>query len=396
MKIVILGLSITSSWGNGHATTYRSLCRALAKRGHTISFWEKDVPWYRSARDLPNPGYCKAQLYEHWHATEPKILADTSDADAVVLGSYFGDGIKAADALLSSCPAPVLFYDIDTPITMAALESKGGCEYLRSDQLSGFSAYLSFSGGRVLERLESTFGAQEAIAFYCSVDTDAYRDTGKAKTPSCDLSYLGTYSPDRQEKLHRLLGLPAQELPNQEFVVAGSQYPQMKWPRNVTWIEHIPPPEHPAFYSSSRYTLNLTRLDMVHAGFSPSVRLFEAAACGAAIISDAWEGLDEFLTPDSEVLVVEQTQEVVEILSHVREAERRQMGAASRERILASHTSQHRAEQFERIVEALPNGTHSSLKRQKKSSSELTQYSGDSPPSSSREKMPVATAMAGK
>jgi spore maturation protein CgeB len=395
MKIVILGLSITSSWGNGHATTYRSLCRALAKRGHTISFWEKDVPWYRSARDLPDPGYCSVRLYDDWHGAEPRILSDTADADAIVLGSYFGDGIRAADALLSHCPR-VLFYDIDTPVTMAALASERGCEYLRKDQVPGFSTYLSFSGGTVLERLESRLGAQNAVGFYCSVDVDAYRASTATPRQACDLSYLGTYSPDRQEKLFRLLGLSAQKLPHQEFIVAGPQYPPVNWSNNVTWIEHVPPPEHPAFYSSSRYSLNLTRSDMVQAGFSPSVRLFEAAACGAAIISDAWEGLDEFLTPNEDVLIVDDTGEVVDILESVSEKEWRQIGSSARERILSAHTSQHRAAQFEEIVASLRGSGQVVSNRQKKSSRDRTQCSGASVDSSSREKMPVATAMAGR
>jgi spore maturation protein CgeB len=395
MKIVILGLSITSSWGNGHATTYRSLCRALAKRGHTISFWEKDVPWYRSARDLPNPGYCSVRLYEKWKNAERKILADAVDADAVVLGSYFGDGIEAADALLSRCPR-VLFYDIDTPVTMAALGSERGCEYLRKDQVPRFSAYLSFSGGRVLDRLESSLRARNAVAFYCSVDVDMYRAPSRSARHRCDLSYLGTYSPDRQEKLRRLLGLPAQRLPNHRFIVAGPQYPPVSWSTNVTWIEHVPPPKHPSFYSSSRYSLNLTRADMVQAGFSPSVRLFEAAACGAAIISDAWEGLDEFLTPNEEVLIVDSTHEVIDILKRVSETERSQIGAAARERILSAHTSQHRAAHFEEIVASLPASGQVYSNHQKRSVSDWTQYSGASAASSSKEKIPVATAMAGK
>jgi spore maturation protein CgeB len=290
----------------------------------------------------------------------------------------------------------VLFYDIDTPVTMAALASERGCEYLRNDQVPGFSAYLSFSGGRVLERLESTLGARDAVGFYCSVDADAHRAPTVSSRDCCDLSYLGTYSPDRQEKLHRLLGLPAQKLPSHRFIVAGPQYPRVNWPPNVTWIEHVPPPEHPAFYSSSRYSLNLTRADMVQAGFSPSVRLFEAAACGAAIISDAWEGLDEFLTPHEEVLIVDDTHEVVEILQRVSEAKRRRIGAAARARILSAHTSHHRAAQFEEIVASLSGSGQVPFRHQKNSSRDRTQYSGASAANSSEEKIPLATAMAGK
>ncbi len=392
MKIVILGLSITSSWGNGHATTYRSLCRALHRRGHRIHFWEKDVPWYRSARDLPHPEYCRVRLYDDWDKAAPKILADARDADAVVLGSYFGDGIRAADALQAKCPAPVLFYDIDTPVTMAALESQGGCEYLRRDQIPGFQAYLSFSGGRVLECLRKRFGARYPVAFYCSVDPDAYQAI-KGHSYPCDLSYLGTYSPDRQEKLDRLLGGAARQLQSQHFVIAGSQYPETIWPDNVERVEHVPPPEHAAFYSSSRFTLNLTRADMVQAGYSPSVRLFEAAACGAAIVSDPWEGIAEFLEPGREVVLVEQTEEVINILTSLSEKERLAMGSAARDRILSSHTARHRAEEFEHVMDVLSAKTHGS--RQRRSSREETQYAGDSAASSEREKVPVATAIAG-
>lgn len=393
MKIVFLGLSITSSWGNGHATTYRSLCRALHRRGHRIHFWEKDVPWYRSARDLPRPEYCSVRLYDEWDDVAPKILADARDPDAVVLGSYFGDGIQAGDALLTHCRAPLLFYDIDTPVTMAALESKAGCEYLRRDQIPEFDAYLSFSGGSVLDCLRKRFGARYPVAFYCSVDPDAYRAKKQSVSFSCDLSYLGTYSPDRQQKLEDWLGGAARELPGQRFVIAGSQYPEGTWPSNVAHIEHVPPPEHAAFYSSSRFTLNLTRADMVQAGYSPSVRLFEAAACGAAIMSDKWVGISEFLEPGREVLLVDQMSDVVNILTQLSASERDAIGDAARERILSSHTARHRAEEFERVIEVL------TAKRvapgQRRSSREETQYAGDSDASSVSVKVPVATAIAG-
>jgi spore maturation protein CgeB len=244
--------------------------------------------------------------------------------------------------------------------------------------------------------LKSTWGARNAVGFYCSVDVDAYQAQGLSPKHCCDLSYLGTYTPDRQEKLHRLLGLPAQKLPDRKFIVAGPQYPPMNWSPNVSWIEHVPPPRHPAFYSSSRYSLNLTRADMVRAGFSPSVRLFEAGACGAAIVSDAWEGLDEFLTPGEEVLIVDTTDQVVDILARVSDEERRQIGAAARARILGAHTSQHRAAQFEEIVSSLSGSGQALARHQKNSRRELTQYSGASAANSSEEKIPLATAMVGK
>ena len=353
MKIVVYGLTLTSSWGNGHATTYRSLLKALAKRGHTITFIEKDVEWYRSNRDLPEPEYCTVVLYEDWQTEHPHLLAQSQDADAIVIGSYFPDAIAATEQLLAQNQGPILFYDIDTPITMAALRSAGRTDYLTADLIPHYNAYLSFTGGPTLHELETRFGSPRAVPFYCSVDPDLYHATPVNPDFRCALSYLGTFAPDRQPKLMQFLNQTAHLLPEEKFIVAGPQYPaDTPWASNVGRIIHLSPPLHPAFYSSSRFTLNLTRDDMVAAGWSPSVRLFEASACGAAILSDPWPGLEDFLTPGSEILLPKTPAEVAEILQNTTATERQAMGSRARERILAEHTSTHRAAQFEAIVSA--------------------------------------------
>ena len=353
MKIVVYGLTITSSWGNGHATTYRSLLKALAARGHTIVFIENDVEWYRSNRDLPNPDYCTVLLYEDWHREHANLIQQSQDADAIVIGSYFPDAIAATEQLLAQTHAPLLFYDIDTPITLAALRSTGRTDYLDAALIPHYSAYLSFTGGPALRELETRFGSPHAVAFYCSVDPDIYHPTPVTPNFRCALSYLGTYAPDRQPKLMQLLDQTAQLLPKENFIVAGPQYPaDIAWSPNVARTIHLSPPQHPAFYSSSRFTLNLTRDDMVAAGWSPSVRLFEASACGAAILSDPWPGLENFLTPGSEILLPTTPAEVAQILQHTPDADRQAMGQRARERILAEHTAAHRAQQFEAIVSA--------------------------------------------
>ncbi len=353
MKIVIYGLTITSSWGNGHATTYRSLCKALAARGHRIVFVEKDAEWYRSNRDLPKPAYCEVRLYDEWPTEATALIELSRDADAVVVGSYFADAIAATETLLAADFGPVLFYDIDTPITLAALRAQGRTEYLEARLIPHYAAYLSFTGGPALREIENRFGSPRAVAFYCSVDPDLHRPTPPKPEFSCALSYLGTYAADRQPKLMQLLNDTAHLLPKERFIVAGPQYPSnIAWAPDVERIIHLSPPEHPAFYSSSRFTLNLTRDDMVAAGYSPSVRLFEASACGAAILSDAWAGLEEFLTPGSEVLLPCAADEVVRILRDLPETEREVMGRRARERVLAEHTAAHRAQQFEEIVAA--------------------------------------------
>jgi spore maturation protein CgeB len=351
MKIVIYGLTITSSWGNGHATTYRSLSKALRRLGHTIRFIERDVEWYRSNRDLPEPEFCAVRLYDDWGAEAMSLIREAADADAIVIGSYFPDAIAATRMLLDAGYGPLLFYDIDTPITMSHLRASGRCDYLDAALIPHYSAYLSFTGGPTLRELETRFGSPHAVAFYCSVDPDLYRPREVNPEYRCDLSYLGTYARDRQPKLMQLLNNPAYMLPDACFIVAGAMYPEhVSWAPNVTRIIHVSPPAHPGFYSSSRFTLNLTRDEMIAAGYSPSVRLFEASACGAAILSDNWLGLDQFLTPGDEILLPRDTQEVADILLNFAEEDRARMGQRARERILAEHTSEHRAHEFEKIV----------------------------------------------
>ena len=355
MKIVVFGLTITSSWGNGHATTYRSLLKALARRGHRVTFVEKDVEWYRSNRDLPKPDFCTVKLYQSWKPESNALLAATSDADVIVVGSYFPDAIAATEALLVHARCPVLFYDIDTPITLQQLRTLGSTDYVTAALVPHYAAYLSFTGGPALRELEERFGAQRAIAFYCSVDPDLYQPVPARAEFACDLSYLGTYAADRQPKLMRLLDDAAALVPRQSFVVAGPQYPdnEISWQKNVRRMVHVPPRDHPAFYCSSRFTLNVTRDDMVAAGYSPSVRLFEASACGAAILSDDWPGLAEFLTPGEEILLPKDAAEVSHVLREMDDAERERMGERARARVLDAHSSEHRAMQFEEIVSGL-------------------------------------------
>ena len=344
MNIAILGLSITSSWGNGHATTYRALGRALAARGHRIDFFERDVEWYAAHRDLPQSDAWHTRLYDSpgaLHACRQTLAA----ADMVIVGSYVPDGPEVIDWVMQTATGVRAFYDIDTPVTLDQLR-RGACEYLRADQVSAFDVYLSFAGGSVLEQLEREFNAQRARPLYCAVDPERYCPTGHAE--QWHLGYLGTYSPDRQAALQMRLIEPAKRWATGRFVVAGPQFPpELEWPANVTRLEHLPPPEHPAFYCAQRFTLNVTRAAMADAGHSPSVRLFEAAACGTPIISDAWSGLDEFFKPGVEILVARSTDETLEYLRDLPEVERNAIAARARERVLSTHTATHRAIEVE-------------------------------------------------
>jgi spore maturation protein CgeB len=350
MRVVVLGLSITSSWGNGHATNFRGLVQALDARGHDVLFLERDVPWYASARDLPSPPYGRTVLYGSLDELRSTYAGDVSDADLVVVGSYVPDGIEVGRWVQTTARGVKAFYDIDTPVTLAALD-RGDCEYLSKELVPGYDLYLSFTGGPTLQRIEHELGSPRARAFYCLVDPAAYAPTDVERT--WDLGYLGTWSADRQPKVDALLVEPANSRPSARFVVAGPQYPaDIAWPDNVERIDHLPPAEHPGFYNAQRLTLNVTRADMVTAGWSPSVRLFEAAACGVPVVSDWWEGLDAFFSPGKEILVATSAQEVLDHMRQTDEERRAELGAAARARVLAEHTAEHRAIELEEHVMA--------------------------------------------
>ncbi len=345
MKLVVLGLSLSSSWGNGHATTFRALLKAFAERGHDILFLERDVPWYRDNRDVTDPDYCRLQYYGDLAGLD-RWRGEIAGADAVIVGSYVPEGVAVARYVQAAARGVTAFYDIDTPITLAKLE-RGDFEYLSPDVIPGYDVYLSFTGGPTLRHIEEHYGSPAARPLFCSVDPEAYPPLDVAK--SWALSYLGTYSPDRQPILERLLIEPARRLPDLRFVVAGPQYPaDIEWPANVERIDHLPPAEHPGFYSASRFTLNVTRADMVKAGWSPSVRLFEAAACGVPVISDKWEGLGELFAPGREIHLADGSDDVVRILSGASEAEAAAMGEAARSRVLQGHSASHRAAELEK------------------------------------------------
>ena len=349
MKIVILGLSITSSWGNGHATTYRGLVRELVRRGHQVLFLERDKPWYAGNRDLPHPPYGETHLYGSVEELRSRFGRQVRAADAVIVGSFVPDGVMVGDWVTRHADGITAFYDIDTPVTLAKLAAHDH-EYLSPELIGRYGMYLSFTGGPILERIECQYGSPAARPLYCSVDPELYYpEQGSAQRWT--LGYLGTYSEDRQPTLERLLLEPARTEPARQMVVAGPQYPgSVAWPANVERIEHLPPAEHRSFYNAQRFTLNVTRAEMIRAGYSPSVRLFEAAACGVPVISDPWTGLEDFFVPGEEILLADTAGEVAEILRGMSAQAARELGARARQRVLAGHTAAHRAAELEALL----------------------------------------------
>lgn len=351
LKMVFIGLSITSSWGNGHATTYRGLVRELVSRGHDVLFLERDMPWYAANRDLPAPPYGRTEIHSGLPDLARRFTAEIRDADFVMVGSYVPEGAAIGEWVLDTARGVTAFYDIDTPVTLARL-ARNDCDYLTAHLIRRYHLYLSFTGGPLLLHLSRRYGARHARPLYCSFDPDLYHPEPCAK--EWDLGYMGTYSDDRQPVLSRLLLDVARAHRKGRFVVAGPQYPDhIRWPRNVRRIEHLAPPDHRRFYNAQRFTLNVTREDMVRAGWSPSVRLFEAAACAVPIISDYWQGLEHFFRPGVEILLGGTTEETVRILREMSEEHRVALGRRARERVLAMHTSAHRAAELEEYAFSL-------------------------------------------
>ncbi len=348
LNVVILGLSITSSWGNGHAVTYRGLVREIAALGHRVLFLERNVPWYAGARDMPYADWVRIGLYNDLAELKNKYAIAVKEADLVIVGSYVPEGVAVCEWVLEEAGGITAFYDIDTPVTLAKLK-RGDHEYLKPDLIPRFHLYFSFTGGPTLDLLEKTYGSPAARALYCCADTRDYHPQNVL--PSYDLGYMGTYSEDRQPPLEKLMLEPARQWREGKFIVAGSQFPDsISWPENTLHIHHLSPKDHCGFYNSQRFTLNVTREDMIESGWSPSVRLFEAAACGTPIISDHWPGLDAFFTPDEEILISKSAEETLFYLRNLTRSECRKMAERAREKVMDAHTATHRARELENHV----------------------------------------------
>lgn len=362
LKCVFLGLTITSTWGNGHATTYRGLLKELAKRGHEVTFLERDMPWYAENREFSDVSYCRIELYQSLEQLKETYASLVRDADIVTVGSYVPDGIAIGEWVTSTASGVRAFYDIDTPVTLANLKA-GQCEYLDYELIPKYQLYCSFTGGPLLEHIQRQLGSPCARPLYCSVDPSLYYREDVSN--SWDLAYLGTYAADRQPALDHLLLAVANGAPERKFAVAGPQYPlNIVWPENVQRIEHLPAKEHRNFYNSQRFTLNLTRQDMVAAGYSPSVRLFEAAACGTPILTDTWPGLTKFFSPGTEILPVSSPQAVTSYLQ-MPDEQRLAIADRARQRTLRFHTAAVRAQEFESLVAQSMEQTSYSGKRSK-------------------------------
>jgi len=334
----------------GHTILWRGLCKALAQLGHRIVFFEHDAPYYAQGRDGYEVPGGELVLYESWVHVEQRVARELHDSDAAIVTSYCPDALRARDAIAASGSISI-FYDLDTPVTLARMHCGEHVPYLDDSGLASYDLVLSCTGGGALDELRVHLGARRVRPLYGHVDPELHHPVDPGQRYCADVSWLGSYARDRQQQLEELFIEPARRAPQYRFLIGGAHYPRdSQWTRNVFFARHVPPDQHAAFFCSSRLTLNVTREAMARMGWCPSGRLFEAAACGAAIVSDEWSGLEEFYEPDAEILLARDAEDMLAALALDR-ATLERIGRAARERTLAQHTSAHRARLLLRFIE---------------------------------------------
>jgi len=266
------------------------------------------------------------------------------EADAVIVGSQVTEGARVLDWVLATARGAVAFYDLDTILTLRLLE-RGVCDYLRPDLVPRLDAYLSTTGGPLLARIRDDLGAERVRPLYAGADPKEWPDR---LPPQWDLGFLGAYCEAREPSLDRLLLQPARWSPDRRFVVAGGLYPrELRWPDNVELLGSIPPAQHRALFGAQRFLLDVTRPWVSRSGYSPSLALLDAAMCATSVITDHWIGIERFFVPGREILVAYSSTDVLEYLE-LSDAQREEIGMLARERVLAEHTSAHRARELER------------------------------------------------
>ena len=369
MKLIVFGLSVSSAWGNGHATLWRGLIHALAAKGHSVTFYERDTDYYASHRDcfgLPNG---ELVLYSSFDEIRSAAAAELQRADVGMVTSYCPDALAASELVLSSAVDIRAFYDLDTPITLNRLAQGEHVAYIGERGLRDFDIVLSYTGGPALQQLQHVLGARHVAPLYGAVDPQLHKPGALDPRYQADLSYLGTYAQERQAALEQLFLAPARERPDLTFAIGGSQYPSdFAWAPNIKYLWHVPPHEHSAFYCSARLNLNVTRAPMAALGFCPSGRLFEAAASGGPLISDGWPGLSQFYEPGLD-LIVAQTSEDVRNALDLSDAELRAMSQRARERTLSEHTYERRAAQ---LLDSLENIAHAGTRNAEREAADTT------------------------
>jgi spore maturation protein CgeB len=355
LRFAFFGSSLVSSYWNGACTYYRGLIRSLHARGHSTTFYEPRAYERQEHRDIPDPPWAEVVIYEPEDVLE--VVRRAADVDVVVKTSGVGvkdEELERAVRELSG-PRLAVFWDVDAPATLARLEADER-NPLRA-LVAEYDLVLTYGGGDPVVRRYEQLGARRCVPVYNALDPTTHFPAVPEARFEADLSFLGNRLPDREERVDDFFFAAAERAPAGGFCLGGNGWDGKPMPSNVSWVGHVGTADHNAFNSSPLAVLNVTRQSMAENGWSPPTRIFEAAGAGACLITDAWEGIEEFLKPGDEVLTARDGSEVARHVEELYPELARAIGGAARERVLGEHTYERRAEQVEQILSAALSGT---------------------------------------
>jgi spore maturation protein CgeB len=354
MNIAFYGSSLTSSYWNGAATYYRGLLKSLARLGHRITFFEPDVHDRQNHRDIDPPDYAEVVVYPGTLQALHRAAAKAASFDVVVKTSGVGfedDALLAATMDHAAPDAVRLFWDVDAPATLA--EIRAAPDHAIRRALPRLDAVLTYGGGDPVVSAYRALGARSCVPIYNALDPETHRPVPPDPRFAADLTFLGNRLPDREERVTRFFIAPAARLKSHRFILGGAGWNGRALPPNIAWIGHVPTADHNALNASAKAILNINRDSMAETGFSPPTRVFEAAGAGACLITDEWAGIDEFLKPGEEILVIRDGQDLVELLPGLTEPHARAIGRRALARVLAEHTYDRRARTVDALLTAL-------------------------------------------
>ena len=352
MKIAFYGSSLLSSYWNGAATYYRGILRALASHGYDITFYEPDAFDRQQHRDIDPPPYAKVVVYPATAAGLASVLAEAPRADIVVKASGVGvfDAELIEGVLRHARPDALnIFWDVDAAATLDEMRADSSHPVLRA--LPELDMVLTYGGGPPVVDAYTGFGAAQCVPVYNALDPDTHHPVAPDERFACDLAFLGNRLPDREARVEEFFLRPAADLPERRFLIGGNGWESKGMPANVRHRGHVYTAEHNAFNCTPLAVLNVARDSMAHIGFSPATRVFEAAGAAACLITDAWEGIEQFLQPDREVLVARDGQDVADHLAALTPDRARGIGQAALKRVLADHTYELRGRQVHALFQ---------------------------------------------
>jgi spore maturation protein CgeB len=353
MKIAFFGSSLVSAYWNGAATYYRGIIRALAARGHQVTFYEPDAYERQKHRDIDDPPWAKVVVYSGTDPSDAERMLERAAKSSDVLVKASGVGVF--DELLEARILDVrkrgqrvLFWDVDAPATLERVRNNPADPFRRC--IPKYDFVFTYGGGDPVVREYEGFGARRCVPIYNALDPDTHHEVKRDSRFECDLALLANRLPDREARVEEFFFRPARALPDARFLLGGNGWEPHAVPSNVRCLGHVYTADHNALNCSAKAVLNVARDSMAKTGFSPATRVFEAAGAAACIVTDAWEGIELFLEPGSEILVADDGAAVAEHVARLTLERARAIGQAAKRRVLAQHTYAHRARHVEALL----------------------------------------------